>query len=356
MTKFQQAIINKFHNLVKDHEMDCTHTYFTQSKRNYDVYSVIYSSIIIPFISDLTGLNKSSIRQYIAAQQFFFFLSDNPNIDIKVSLYVSEHFVSIDFKESVDIVFEPDNPVFLHIVITRDDKVKMTDCHNISLLDSTSFEAAYTTLLQETKNIVDPELLSFKKILELYNKNTFDVLNEKMQSHQIKAISQSEFCAVYLNNPDIEQNYETCMRLPEQTFMSFLKDIFPSSFYSKLRSILSVCLFQEKLCKRTINWRKQGDFNLMFPNVSKYSELNIVYQIIFSIMPCDNYPCTINVYDNGTFSFCYSKGDDLIELIDLDAIYDYIKEGFISHIEKTLDINRKDIKTSHLKLYEMILM
>lgn len=356
MTEFQQDIINNFHNLVKKHQLVCDHKSFIDAHYAYDVYSVPYSSIMNLFISELTGLNKSLISQYVAAQQFFFLLSDSPVIDVKVCLHVYDNFVSVEFKKFVDVKSDFENPAFLKVLISTDDKINFSSCHGDLLLEPLSFVSAYNCLLQDITNITNPTINSFKKTLELSNKNTINVLNEKLNRHHIKAISVSEFSSFYLNNPDIEYSYNSYINLSERIFMSFLKDNFPINIYSKIRNIVSVSLFQEKICKRSLDWHTLTDFNIVFPNVSKYSELNNIYKIIFSVMPYDDYRCTLDVYDDGTISFCYCLDEDVIKLTDLDDIYNYLKEGLISSIEKTLDIERKYIRTSHFKLYEMILL
>jgi hypothetical protein len=357
MTEYQQTIINNFHLLVKDHDMECIHKNFEHIQCEYDVYSVRYKPIISSFISELTGLDKSSINQYISAQQFLFLLSDGPVIDIRVCLTVCKNFVSIDLKQFIDVdKFEFDNPEFLKVKIMPNDKVTFTDYDRHSLLESSLFESSYDNLLQHIKSIVDPDIDSFKQVLELSNKNTFNVLTKKLEQYKIKAISPSEFGAVYLNDPNFEYIDESYIGLSENTFMNFLKDNFPIHFCSQLSSILSVSFFQEKLRQRTINWHSLADCYILFPTVSKYAKFNSIYRIAFSAMPYDDYRCEISVLDDGTISFCYYKDGVGIELTDLYDIYDYIKEGLISHIEKTLDVNRKDLTIPHLKLYSMILV
>lgn len=355
MTELQQNIISDFHALLKEHEMDCTYQNFVHAKRKYDIYSVVYSDVIADFIVGFTGIKKSHIQQFVTAQQFFFLLSDNPVIDIKVCLVVSDNLISIEFKETVDVQFELDNPAFLNVLINKDDIIRIVDENHVSLLDPTSFEVAYKSVLNDIDKVVDSTMLSFNQVLALSRRDTLDVLNERLSFHQIKAISPLQFCSTYLNNPDLEHKYESYINLPEQVFMTFLKDNFPPILYSKIRSILSVSMFQEKLCKRSLDWHTLTDLNIKFPDVSKYSDVNCIYEIIFSVMPNDAYRCTLYVYDDGTFSFYYDLNNELKQLTSLDDIYDYIKDGFITHIEKTLDVNRKDIKTSHLKIYEMVL-
>lgn len=356
MTEFQQDIINNFHNLVKKHQLVCDHKSFIDAHYAYDVYSVPYSSIMNLFISELTGLNKSLISQYVAAQQFFFLLSDNPIIDITVCLRISKNVIYIDFKKIIDGNFEVDNQEFLQVEIMADDTIKMIDYRFHSLLECSLFESSYNTLLQDIKSIVDPDIDSFKQVLALSNKNTLDVLNKKLETHQIKAISSSEFFSVYLNDQIFEYVDEVYIELTEEIFMSFLKDNFSNKFYSKFRNIISVSLFQEKFCKRTTNWNILTAFSISFPQISKYAEFNCIYRIAFSVMPYDDYRCTIDVIDDGTISFCYIKDDVSVELTNFNDIYEYVKEGLISSIEKTLDIERKDIRTSHFKLYEMMLL
>lgn len=119
-----------------------------------------YSPIIYLFVSHLTGLEKSLISQYITAQQFLFLISDIAVIDIKVFLYISEDYISINFKNFVDV--ESDNKEFMTVIIPSDDTLRFSTYHGDLLLD---FETAYNRLIKHIERIVDPELLSFSHIL-----------------------------------------------------------------------------------------------------------------------------------------------------------------------------------------------
>lgn len=352
MSKFQQDIINSFHSLVKEHEIDCKHKKFTHARSEYDVYSVPYSPIIKSFVSHLTGLDKSLIAQYVAAEQFFYLLYDSPVIDVKVCLHISDNFISIEFKKFVDVQFEFDNPEFMQVRIDADDIINVTSYHGDLLLD---FESAYNGLLKDIESIINPELLSFSQILELSNQNTVDVMNKRLIDSDFKALSFNHFKELYsIHDSDIfVDDRSTTARMTDKNFELFLNHHFSNDFCTKFKNILSLGKFLETFFKRNVNWSPsvKSNVSIHFEHVSKYAECNNVYNIIFGV---DNrYDCrfTINLYDDGSLEF-YNDGENLT---DLNSVYDFLRECLIKKLEDCLSVDRSDITLKHLNICEMIL-
>lgn len=350
MSQFQQDIINSFHSLVKEHEIDCKHKKFTHARSEYDVYSVPYSPSINLFVSHLTGLDKSLISQYITAQQFLFLISDIAVIDVKVCLYISENYISIDFKKFVDV--ESDNKEFMTVIIPSDDTLIFSTYHGDLLLD---FETAYNGLIKHIERIVDPKLLSFSQILELSNQNTVDVINKRLIDSEFKTLNFNDFKELYsIHDSDIfVDGSSTTARMTDKNFELFLKAYFSNDFCTKFKNILSLGKFLETFFKRNVNWSPsvKSNVSIQFEHVSKYAECNNVYNIFFGID--HRYDCrfTISLYDDGSINF-YNDGENLT---DLNSVYDFLRECLIKKLEDCLSIDRSDITLKHLNVCEMIL-
>lgn len=352
MSQFQQDIINSFHSLVKEHEIDCKHKKFTHARSEYDVYSVPYSPIINLFVSHLTGLDKSLISQYITAQKFLFLLSDSAVIDVKVCLCISEDHLSINFKKSIDVNFELENPEFMTVIISSDNALRFSTYHG-NLLNN--FENAYNGLLAYIKLIIDPELSSFSYILDLSNQNTVDVINKRLINSEFKTLNFNDFKELYsIHDSDIfVDGSSTTARMTDKNFELFLKDYFSNDFCTKFKNILSLGKFLETFFKRNVNWAPsvKSNVSIQFEHVSKYAECNNVYNIFFGID--HRYDCrfTISLYDDGAIDF-YNGGENLT---DLNTVYDFLRECLIKKLENCLSVDRSDITLKHLNICEMIL-
>ena len=352
MTKFQQNIINSFHSIIKTHEIECTHKKFTHARSEYDVYSVPYSPIMNLFVSHLTCLDKSLIAQYVAAQQFFYLLSDSPVIDVKVCLHISKNFISIEFKKFVDMQFEFDNPEFIQVRIAADGIVNVSGYHGDLLLD---FESAYNSLLQDIECSIDPELSSFSQILELSNQNTVDVINKRLVDSEFKVLSFNHFKELYsIHDSDIfVDERSTTARMTDKNFELFLNDYFSNDFRKKFKNILSLGKFLETFFKRNVNWSPivKSNVSVQFEHVSKYAECNNVFNIFFGIFHDNDCRLALNLCDDGSLEF-YADGETLI---DLDSVYNFLREGLIKKLENCLSVDRSNITLKHLNVCEMIL-
>lgn len=352
MSKFQQDIINSFHSLVKEHEIDCKHKKFTHARSEYDVYSVPYSPIINLFVSHLTGLDKSLISQYITAQKFLFLLSDSAVIDVKVCLCISEDHLSINFKKSIDVNFELENPEFMTVIISSDNALRFSTYHG-NLLNN--FENAYNGLLAYIKLIIDPELSSFSHILELSNQNTVDVINKRLINSEFKTLNFNDFKELYsIHDSDIfVDGSSTTARMTDKNFELFLKDYFSNDFCTKFKNILSLGKFLESFFKRNVNWSPsvKSNVSVEFQSLSKYSKCNNVFNIFFGVFHNNDCRFSLNLYDDGSLEF-YTEGETLI---DLDSFYNFLREGLIKKLENCLSVDRNDITLKHLNICEMIL-
>lgn len=364
MHGIQENILQQFKSFVEQNEITVVDAESRQDNEAIYYYSIPYTASVAKFISSLTGVSYTFIQQYVSANQFLILLHDLDKFDIQVNFIFEGSHIEIDFRYNNGFNFVGDiNDVgFLSMGL------KCLNTTNISNLDFKIFfsrslmenpddyELAYMNTLSKISQLIDSSITTFKQVLHMKEQPTIDVLNSRLINSDFKSISLNDFKSRYFvessalsftGNPIITVDYKT--------FSSFLNDNYSNSFANKLKNIASLSAFQEKFLKRNIQWHSDvaNDFSISFERVSKYSDSNCIHSIYFGAMPNNDSRCSLFLNDNGSIDFCT---EDSVWLHDLDSIYDYIKEDFILKMEKHLKTDREDIRLTHLKVYEMVIL
>lgn len=354
MTEFQQTLFYKFYDFFEERDILPSHQNVKHTFNTYDIYSVPYSSDVTTFISSLTGVDLSIVKQYVFINQFLFFLQKNYEMNTSFNLKVTENFIQFDLKE-VDVgAFILDNTAFFHISIYSDDKV----CINDKYYNDYDFEVSYNAVLHEINRLLNPSIITFNNVLDIHKKSKLSVIQENISSPDVMAVSFEHFVVTYYNNLPPAIKHEPFMySLTQQSLKLFLKDNLSSDYYHKVMSIISLSCFIEQIHKRKPSWPSNfSSINIEFPDMSQYSEIKRMYSLIFGVMPTEHYRCKIDFNVDGSVYFSYFIDDIMIEFDNLDSIYDYIRTEFIKVISVCLKVDFKDLTFKHLKLYEMMLV
>lgn len=348
-----QEIIDGFLAVIEEHNLSYTKKTIEQEQKIYTIYSIDFCNQLVDYVSNFTGLVPKNVHQYVAAQQFLYLFADQGVIDIQINLITTNKSFYISFSKK-DIDFELDGKEFLSIFINYDDSLNVMDVHNINVIELIDFEISYLNILADIKKHLDPSIITFDQVNQLVLANRLKIFKERAAAFNAKFITSAQFCDIYLKSPDIFIEQDYYLPISQQVFIQFLKDNLPPKFVSLLRSIDSLTSYQESVCNHNIDWAFSS-YNIYFPTISKFSNDNSLYSLMFNVMPNGQHRIIIDICDNGSVAFYYtnSAGDNVL-LDCLDDIYDYIKEQFILNLEKALHIHRSTITVGHLKIYEMI--
>lgn len=347
MTDIKKEIIINFYKFLKINNVDYYLEDFNHNNIDFKVYTFYYNPQFITFISSFSNLDIFLFNQYLTIKYFEHLLFKEEH-RMSIKAFISDDVLHFEIASS-EVGTHTISPVaFLYIIYN--DTLKVLNVYNNDF--NYGFDVLYESILSKIRKTLDPSI-TFTKMLHLCNKDTLDVLNDKLSAHHIRAITIAEFKSNYVDYSEIFILDGHSIKLNENKFMLFIKDNFPENFYSNIKQITSILCFQEKVCNRGAYIFEHSPFNVILNKTSKFSPINTVYTLIFGLLPNEDRQLLISVYDNGTIEFSCVIDDDFRDLTSLDDIYNYIKEEFIINIENTLSIAREHITTDVLKLYEM---
>lgn len=356
MNEIQKNIVHQFKSFVSENNIPLVDAESINGTDIMYFYSVPYSEKIARFISTLTDVDYSFIKQYVFANNFLILMKDLDNHNIQINFIFNENGLSFEFRHDNGFnFFNNINDIpFLSMSMHHSDINFIVSSTTKDLINNDDYELAYMETLSVIESLIDPSILTFKQVFEISKKSTIDVINSRLNNDNFKFISFEDFKSKYsITNSELSFNGSPIITMDYDRFNSFMKDNYSDSFSKKLKNIISLSAFQEKLLHRNIQWNSsvKNDCSISFEKVSKYSDYNCVHSIFFGVMPNHDYRCTLFFNDDGTILF---HTEDSTPIYDLDSLYDYIKEDFILKIEKHLNMNREDIRLSHLKVYEML--
>jgi len=357
MNEVQQNIINQFKSFVLENNISFLDAQSGVDKDISYYYSIPYSKDMAKFISTVTDVDYHFITQYVFANNFLMLINDLDNPIVQINFIFNENSLSFEFRHNngFDFFNNINDIPFLSMSMWHTETSFVVSSKRTNLIYHDDYELAYNETLSDIKTLLDPSITTFKQVLDINEQSTMDILNTRLNKSDFKAISFDEFKSKYSITASSLTPLTGCsiITMGYTTFNSFMKDNYSDSFAKKLRNIFSLSAFQEKFLHRNVQWAEAvaNDFSISFERVSKYSDYNCVNSISFGVMPNYDCRCTLFFHDDGTILFHTDNSD---QIHDLDSLYDYIKEDFILKMEKNLNMNRDEIRLSHLKVYEML--